>query len=310
MRAGLLVRLGGLGDVLIALPALRLVRAAFPGARLRLMARPDCGALLREAGVVDAASAPDDPAWMPLFDPALSPTPEFRAELAGADALLGWFHAGGGPPAWWRDPWPAGFASGAGPRPAGRAFLYEGGSGAPISRAFFDRTAEFVRADGRPAADFAACALLFADRSPRREGFAVVHPGSGGARKRWPLARFRTVIEALADGGLDGLLVTGEAEAALEEDVAAMPLPRGWRRVVRPALAGLADALRRAAVYVGNDSGVTHLAAACGAPTIAVFRDEFAAAWRPFGPATVLSAASPDGVAAADVIRAIAGILR
>ena len=117
------------------------------------------------------------------------------------------------------------------------------------------------------------------------------------------------MIEALGERGLGGFLVSGEAEAGREADLDALPLPSGWRRLVRPPLSDLARLLRAAAVYVGNDSGPTHLAAACGAETIAVFREEFAAAWAPFGRGTVLSAPSVEEVAVEDVIAVLTRVL-
>jgi hypothetical protein len=68
MTSALLIRLGGLGDLLVALPALRLVRASFPDASLHLLARKEYGGLLLEAGVVNAVSSADDLKWMPLFE--------------------------------------------------------------------------------------------------------------------------------------------------------------------------------------------------------------------------------------------------
>jgi ADP-heptose:LPS heptosyltransferase len=178
-------------------------------------------------------------------------------------------------------------------------------SGIPLSRYFFERTADELRT----VASFDDCRLLFPTDLPRREPFAVVHPGSGSPKKCWPLDRFRRVIEALGERGLGGFLVSGEAEAGREADLDALPLPSGWRRLVRPPLSDLARLLRSAAVYIGNDSGPTHLAAACGAETIAVFRDEFAAAWAPFGRGTVLSAPSVEEVAAEDVIAVLTRVL-
>lgn len=330
MTSALLIRLGGLGDLLVALPALRLVRASFPDAVLHLLARKEYGGLLREAGVVDLIFSADDPKWMPLFDaealarPApgggsgKAPGPaEFGRELPRYDWIAGWFHGGTAAAPGWR----GGTGENAGALPL-QAFRYDPASGAPISRWLFDATADFLGAAGRPGppagvgrdgrslASFDDCRLLFSADATRRERFAVVHPGSGSPRKRWPLDRFRRVIEVLAERGLGGFLVTGEAESDLEEALGRFPLPRGWRRRVRPPLSDLARLLRAAAVYVGNDSGPTHLAAACGAETIAVFRREFAAAWAPFGRSTILSAPSVEDVAAADVLDAAAKVLK
>jgi len=353
MTSALLIRLGGLGDLLVALPALRLVRASFPDASLHLLARKEYGGLLREAGIVDRVFSADAAKWAPLFEaggpacageggPGRAPAPayaggrakahdppptEFRRELSGYDWIAGWFQglraaadfreffrSGDVPSA---DPVPAcakGWAgTNAGAFPPS-AILYDPASGLPISRFFFDRTRDALCAglaahSRGPAASFDDCRLLFPPARSRRERFSVVHPGSGGRAKSWPLDRFLKVILALRATGLDGFLVSGEAESGREADLAALPLPFGWRRLVRPPLSDLARMLHAAAVYVGNDSGPTHLAAACGAETVAVFRQEFRAAWAPFGRSTVLSAPRVEDVAAEDVIAAVMKVL-
>ena len=94
----------------------------------------------------------------------------------------------------------------------------------------------------------------------------------------------------LARSGLTGRFVAGEAEPEIAARLRGAPLPSGWDVLVSPPLSGLAALLETAPVYVGNDSGVTHLAAACGAPVVALFRTEFAVSWRPFGRTTVLAA--------------------
>ena len=68
MKSILLFRLGGLGDLLVALPSFNLLRCAFPGARLDLVGRKDYGELLRDAGVFDAVFSADNAEWAPLFD--------------------------------------------------------------------------------------------------------------------------------------------------------------------------------------------------------------------------------------------------
>ena len=298
MTSALLIRLGGLGDLLVALPALRLVRASFPDATLHLLARKEYGGLLFEAGVVNVVSAADDIKWMPLFDGSVPFPGEFRRELGRFDWVGGWFHGV-------RQNF---FEAVNIPAPGAlqpRAFAYDPASGVPLSRFFFDRTEAFVREAGLSVPAFDDCRLLFPSAAASRKRFAVVHPGSGSLRKRWPLDRFLRVIEALRERGLGGFLVSGEAEAGLEESLGRLPLPSGWRRLVRPPLADLAGLLRAAAIYVGNDSGMTHLAAACGADVVAVFLAEFVAAWKPFGRCFVRSAPDVAGVAVEDVMAVV-----
>jgi len=112
---------------------------------------------------------------------------------------------------------------------------------------------------------------------------AVVHPGSGSESKRWPLENFLRIIGRLGERGVAGAFVTGEAEERMAAEVERASLPHNWSWIRRPGLTALASLLSEAGVYLGNDSGVTHLAAACGAEVVALFRREYASAWAPLG---------------------------
>ena len=104
----------------------------------------------------------------------------------------------------------------------------------------------------------------------------VIHPGSGGRRKNWPLERFLAVAEMLEEQGRDVTWCIGPAEEAL-----ALPANVCVLRCV--SLVELGRALAGAAFYLGNDSGITHLAAAVGCPTLAVFTTTDPAVWAPRG---------------------------
>ncbi len=106
------------------------------------------------------------------------------------------------------------------------------------------------------------------DCPPAPQGnFAVIHPFSGSPRKNWPMDRFRK---------LAGLLeMPVEWCAGPEEDLEGA--------VHIPNLFELACWLRTARIYIGNDSGITHLAAAAGAPVVAIFGPTNPAVWAPRG---------------------------
>ncbi len=131
----------------------------------------------------------------------------------------------------------------------------------------------------RMAKDEARAARAWLERLGPR--FVALHPGSGSRAKSWPPDRFATLAQELA-GPRPWLLVVGPADSE-----ACGPL-LGRRGVV--VAAGLAPRilgalLARAGLYVGNDSGVSHLAAAFGAPTLALFGPTDPAQWSPVGPA-------------------------
>ncbi len=104
-------------------------------------------------------------------------------------------------------------------------------------------------------------------REPRRA--AVIHPFSGSRRKNWPLESFREVARRLER------LLPVDWCAGPEEELA------GARRF--GDLYELACWLAGAALYLGNDSGVTHLAAAAGAPVVALFGPTDPRTWGPRG---------------------------
>jgi ADP-heptose:LPS heptosyltransferase len=103
----------------------------------------------------------------------------------------------------------------------------------------------------------------------KREGFAVIHPFSGSSAKNWPLDRFRRVAELLSHR-LPVRWCAGPEE----------PLD-GAKRLDN--LGDLALWLAGASIYIGNDSGISHLAAAAGVPVIAMFGPTDPRVWGPRG---------------------------
>lgn len=102
-------------------------------------------------------------------------------------------------------------------------------------------------------------------QSSKRD-FAAVHPFSGGSRKNWPLENFRALQLDLP------LRFTAGPEEKL---------PEAERF---DDLGELAAWLASARVYIGNDSGISHLAAAVGTPTVALFGPTRPEVWAPRGP--------------------------
>jgi ADP-heptose:LPS heptosyltransferase len=153
-------------------------------------------------------------------------------------------------------------------------------------------------AEGAPAAEIAAAL-------PRR--FVALHPGSGSASKNWPAARFAELARSLAPSRW--LLVRGPADDDAASTLAGVPGAVVARDLPLRALAAL---LGRAGAYVGNDSGVTHLAAAAGAPTVALFGATDARVWAPPGPAVrvVDCGSAMDGASVETVRSAIADLRR
>jgi ADP-heptose:LPS heptosyltransferase len=116
--------------------------------------------------------------------------------------------------------------------------------------------------------------------APLPAGFLAVHPGSGSPAKTWAADDFRELVRALAPER-PWLLILGPAEADPPS-----PLLRLPGALPAPCLGPrfLAAVVARAGLFVGNDSGVSHLAAAAGAPTLALYGPTDPTHWAPLGP--------------------------
>ena len=99
----------------------------------------------------------------------------------------------------------------------------------------------------------------------------MIHPFSGSPKKNWPLERYREMARKL-ERHMPVRWCSGEDDPPLE----------GAVRI--PDLYALARWLARARLYIGNDSGITHLAAAVGTPVLALFGPASCpAVWAPRG---------------------------
>jgi heptosyltransferase-3 len=112
-----------------------------------------------------------------------------------------------------------------------------------------------------------------------RSTTVLIHPGAGSPRKRWPLSGFREVALQLEALRLSPEFVIGPAEQDLLPELAGRSAT-----VHRPVGSlDLLALLRSAAAYIGNDSGVSHLAAWAGVPSVVIFGPTDPVRWRPRG---------------------------
>ncbi len=103
------------------------------------------------------------------------------------------------------------------------------------------------------------------------EGFTILNPGGGWPTKLWDAARFGELADTLlVKYGLRSVVTYGPGERELAERVVASSRT-GAATAVSPSLKGFYALARRAAVYVGGDTGPTHLAVAAGAPVVGLF---------------------------------------
>ena len=288
----LVVKLDHIGDFIVALPAIRRLKACFPGARLTVLAGPASAAFAATEPAIDefisfeffharselgerALSAADlsglEETLAPYrFDIAV----DLRKHLStrhilrhtGAKILAGFDSVD-------RFPW------------LHVALEWEGDKALQHKRnhitddllhlvSAVDVACEPARRliDPRPApmgtADMPAVARPLFDRP-----VVAIHPGAGNVTKQWPVAHFRALIGLLlARGDVSVILIGGKDDAETAAGMVA-DIGRPDRAVSvagEVALRDLPRLLAACALYIGNDSGPKHIAAAMGVPTIGV----------------------------------------
>jgi ADP-heptose:LPS heptosyltransferase len=241
----LVLRPGALGDTLLAVPALRALRRAF--SPMTLAAHRGAARLLASLSEVDEGLAFDDPSLAWLFTDSI-PSDDFIVAWMDAHNASALKHALVVAPS----------------RPAGETqhaarYLLNTLSPLGIDVAWDD-------------APFNVTPIVAEE--------VLIHPGSGSPAKNWPAPHFAQVIRKLQ---ADVRLVVGEADYAAAADVEAT-VGHSLPRLQLPHLDDLARRLAGCQGYLGNDSGVSHLAGLCGAHTVAIFGPTHPTVWAPIGP--------------------------
>ncbi len=299
----LLVRLSAIGDCLHAAPVASAIRRAHPDAFIGWAVQEPAATLLRGyAGVDRFHLYPRRARGVAAHLDALR---RFRRELRSCryDAALdvqGLTKSG--LVAWWSGARQRiGFRGGPamGSRELNALFLNRRFAVDLDVRHVVDRNLALLRASGLAGAtdpvaewslpDYAEPGLLsFLDRHGLSDGpYAVVSPGTIWRTKRWPPRRFAAAVRSL---GSDRDLPVVVAWAGDDERRAAEEIEAAAGDVCRVLLAPptdlreLATLLRRAALFLGCDSGPAHLAAALGVPCVSVFGPTDPARNGPYGP--------------------------
>ncbi|MCK4728100.1 MAG: glycosyltransferase family 9 protein, partial [Desulfobacterales bacterium] len=123
-------------------------------------------------------------------------------------------------------------------------------------------------------------------RNLQEKNLIIMHPGAGSPRKRWPVENFVQVATIIRKMNLgEVVFVVGPAESDLAPFIKARP--KGGFRVYEVCdLSHVMVLVQQARCFLGNDSGVTHLAAFMGTPTVAIFGPSSPKRWAPVGRAT------------------------
>ncbi len=113
------------------------------------------------------------------------------------------------------------------------------------------------------------------------DGITILHPGSGSKRKRWDVSNFLKLFYMLESEGIKTSFLIGPAEIDLLS-VLKKHIPQKKLFVIDDTFY-LLKTLSSAKGFIGNDSGVSHLSAFMGIPTLAIFGPSDPVRWKPVG---------------------------
>jgi len=279
IQAILIWHQGALGDLLLAGPALAALSRRHPRARITALGHPERWGLLARSLPLNEVWDSSESRWAALFAEADLPR-ELRERLASFQlalvfaprpqtVLLDRLQRAGIPAVHWVPSFPeTGVESVA----------------ALQARALADLGLHYVPAPFRLETGRSQDEKL--PELPGPGPWLAVGPGSGQPLKNWPLAHYYEVSRALAwEFKLQVVWLAGPAEAALLPYLAGLAAAQGQVLLANRPLARVAKVLSRCRLYVGNDSGLTHLAAAVGRPQVlALFGPTDPRVWSPLGP--------------------------
>lgn len=279
-RVVVVIHPGSLGDVLLAVPALKGLRFRYPQHTVVLVASEGIGRLLQAYEIVDRVLPTEGAALTALLAADLGVPPLWDTLLATCDLFVGWFRDDGAL--------------------ANLCAHYGIGSvviESPDSRNEMHQRDRFLASLQESLEPGPSPILDPLDRVRLRSGglnrwqvilpslegrLILCHPGSGSLHKCVTAAVFHELIEGCRLAGYRPVIVAGPADERMVQ--ALEPSIREGTVIAKPPdLVGLAELLSLADGCVGHDSGVSHLAALLGVPTVAMFGPTDPRRWAPQG---------------------------
>jgi len=268
MRSIVLIHTGGIGDFLQVFPLLEGLRLKWPAAHVAIIGHPERAELACLGGLADEAVDFETSGCHRLFvpDAAQADVPRLIAET---DLVLNCLP---------HQAFQTNLSRGTSARVLSiRSFPPRGiAQGTPVARFVYDQVSTFFELQATDAVPH----LRLECRERGEDRLVAIHPGSGAAEKNWPAERFRDLARRLSRRGMAVRWILGPAETESGPwcDEGSSP-----QCLAACRLSELARFLASVRLYVGNDSGITHLAAAVRAPTVALFGPSDATVWGPRG---------------------------
>ncbi|MFC1691975.1 glycosyltransferase family 9 protein [Candidatus Latescibacterota bacterium] len=290
----LLVRTGGLGDCALTLPVAASIKRRYPGAGLHVLGNETMLSVARLSGIFDGFHSVDAHGYSDIFSPS-EPADFVRSffmefenvyffTTADKDNIIRKITDAGAQSCYVLDP---------------RKPDYH--------QKHIIQHLMTILGDSEPGHDINdGFKIIGTYDSDNRHHGIVIHPGSGSLMKNWPLKRY---IRFAGEVDNHVTFILGPAE--IERGMYCAISPDRYTVISPETLNDLWDVLRGTGIYIGNDSGVSHLASLSGTPGVVLFGPTDPVVWRPLG-TRITVVTSPDGtmngISVEDVLRRIENI--
>jgi ADP-heptose:LPS heptosyltransferase len=271
----LVIRGGAIGDFVLTLPAIKLLRDRYPNARLEILGRKQVAVLAENRFYAEAIRSIDDPALARFFVRDAELSRDACDYFSGFDLILSYLFD------------PDQIFSG--------NLRRAGAERVMAATPKINDSEHAARQLARPLEEIGlrlqeAAARLFpndedrtaAARFPGELGsnFVAIHAGSGSTTKNWPIENWSRLLCALQSRNGPFLIIAGEADEARVAELQSKHQGQDLRLAKNLPLPHLAALLQKA-IFFGHDSGISHLAAAAGAQCILLFGPSDPAIWAP-----------------------------
>lgn len=270
----LVIRGGAIGDFILTLPTIQLLRTELPEKpHLEILGYPSIANLAVEFGFAEAVRSIDRGPMAGFFVPNGTLDAELKEYFASFNLVLSYFYD------------PDTFFTRNLERAGARSVLrgdhrVQDGTGVPAAAQLAKPVEQLALFLEKPYVSFPG--LGTAGKT------VAIHPGSGSSRKNWGYENWAAVAKDLAAARPDFelLVVSGEAEESTIGDFLGLlrDAEVAYRHLAGTPLPSLARRLAECRLFLGHDSGISHLAAAAGVPCHLVFGPTDPAVWAPQNP--------------------------
>ncbi len=290
----LFIRGGAIGDFILTMPAIQLVRETLPEARVEVLGYEPITSLAKAAALVDATRSIEHGPMAGFFVPKGELDSEWKDYFGSFSVVISYLYDSDG-------------------------FFRENVERCDVDTFIqaphkVDENQEDESAAKQLAKPLESLAMfletpfvelpvdLAGSEAGKLDSTAVcriaLHPGSGSPRKNWSFEGWIEVVEKLNQKipGSEFLIISGEAEMRSIGEFISMLDETGvnWKHLEHMDLPSVATAVQQCDLFLGHDSGISHLAAACGLPAVLLFGPTRPQIWAPQNPG-VKTIAAPEG---------------